>query len=394
MKPQKRIIVKSLTSFIALFILVVMSFGISGGCDSNGGNDGDNNPQTTPSPTLMPTPIPTPGPTPTPMPTPPPTPAPTEAPSGGSDVLVPGTLAETAESFDYIGDGVENQFLDYYAISFDEEQVATATRMELATRPAIVFFHGGAWILGDKTDVLNEQVIIDAAEMGGFHLISVGYRLVGPGPMGDNAVWPDQAHDANAAIRWIKQNAEMLGVDPDKLIIVGGSAGAHIASAVAMGPDVEGLLGSDNTEPPTSTDVALAFLIFGAYDFNMIVNDGLELIADETCELADLISVPALLLLFDCLPSINPFDPLDNCPQQSLDSASTVLHVDSTDPPSYLVHGRNDCVVPYQQTLGLETALDDNSVTNTTIIVPGGEHDVMSLMLDLDDMLSFIEDNL
>ncbi len=294
-------------------------------------------------------------------------------------------MAEVAQSFDYIGNGNQRQFLDYYGISFSEV-IEASTRMELAARPAIVFFHGGAWLFGSKEDV--DPILFTAAEMGGFNLISVGYRLASEDP------WPAQAHDANASIRWIKQNAEMLGVDPEKLIIVGGSAGAHIAAAVATGPDVEELQGPHNLVPATSADVALAFLIFGAYNFNTIANDGLELINDATCELEDLVSFPALLLLFDCPPSANIFDPLDNCSQQILDSASPVLQVDSSDPPSYLAHGRDDCVVPYQQTVELSDALDDAGVLIETMIVPNAGHDVMELMLDVDAMLRFIEDNL
>jgi acetyl esterase/lipase len=42
-------------------------------------------------------------------------------------------------------------------------------------RPALVFFYGGAWVAGDRGDV--DPFIFEAAEMAGFHLVSVGYRL-------------------------------------------------------------------------------------------------------------------------------------------------------------------------------------------------------------------------
>ena len=385
MKPQNKLILKSVTSVFAFLLLIVVSFGASGGCGgSDGNNNGNNNPQPTSTPPPTPVPTPTPTPAPTPSPTPVPTPTPTEAPD--TSILVPGTLAESPESFDYVGNGNQRQFLDFYGITFPDQQLATATRMELAARPAIVFFHGGAWILQSKENV--DPILFEAAEKGGFHLISVGYRLATEAP------WPAQAHDANAAVRWIKQNAEMLGVDPEKLIVVGGSAGAHIASAVAMGSDVQDLQGSENLVPPTTTDVAMAFLIFGAYNFNTIVQDGLDLIADNTCELTDLISVPALLLLLGCIESDNLFDPFSNCSQQSIDSASTILNVDSSDPPTYLAHGRDDCVIPYQQTEEMTDALDGAGVVIESMIVQNAGHDVMDLMLDVDAMLSFIEDYL
>jgi len=224
--------------------------------------------------------------------------------------------------------------------------------------------------------------------MAGFHVISVGYRLATEAP------WPAQIHDANAAVRWIKQNAAELGINPDKLIIIGGSAGAHIGATVAMASDIESLQGPHNIQPPTSTDVALAVLIFGAYELNMIVDEGLDLVDDGTCGLEDLApGLGALLLLLDCPVSLNIFDPLMNCTQEDLDSASPEIFVDSTDPPAYLVHGRDDCTVPYQQTNGLAMALDGAGVPFDSMIVEGGVHDVESLNLDAEDIISFIDQN-
>ncbi|MGB2691349.1 MAG: alpha/beta hydrolase [Thermodesulfobacteriota bacterium] len=370
------------TSLFALLLLVIVSFGITGGCsDSNNGND-----QAQPTPAPTPVPTPTPDPTPTPAPTPAPTPGP-----GGSILEPGGTISTVAETFDYVGNGNERQMLDYYAITGLDSQTASITTSEVGTRPALVFIHGGAWIFGDKGDVNDEEILFDAAEMGGFHLISIGYRLATEDP------WPAQIHDANAAIRWIKQNSEMLGIDPDRIIIVGGSSGAHIAAAVATASDIDELQGSQNLEPPTSTDVALAVLIFGAYDLNMIVDDGVELLEDGTCE-GDTIAtgiggIAGVLLLLDCSITFNLFDPLDGCAQQALDSASPELFVDSTDPPTFLAHGRDDCTVPHQQTIGMTNALDAAGVTFQSMIIPGGEHNTNSLNLSVDEILDFIDEN-
>lgn len=132
------------TSLLALLILVIVSFGIAGGCsDSDNNNDGGN-PQPTPTPTPAPTPGPTGGP---PVPTPTPTPGP-----GGSILEPGGTLADTPQTFDYVGNGNQRQMLDYYEISgLDSQSAALTTSNETdGTRPVIVFIHGGAWIVGDK----------------------------------------------------------------------------------------------------------------------------------------------------------------------------------------------------------------------------------------------------
>ncbi|GJM14922.1 MAG: hypothetical protein DHS20C13_02490 [Thermodesulfobacteriota bacterium] len=376
------------TSLFALLLLVIVSFGITGGCsDSDNNNDGGN-PQPTPAPTPAPTPTPTGGP---PVPTPAPTPAPTPGP-GGSILEPGGTLAGVAQIFDYVGNDNERQMLDYYEITGLASQTASlSTRGEEGTRPVIVFIHGGAWLFGDRGDVNDEEIIFDAAEMGGFHLISIGYRLA------TEDAWPAQIHDANAAIRWIKQNAPMLGIDPDKIILVGGSAGAHIGGAVAMASDIDELQGPHNLEPPTGTDIATAFLIFGAYNLNMIVDDGLDLVDDGTCEGGNLATSIAglggIILLLECDFPLNPLDPLGGCAQQDLDSASPELFVDSTDPPTYLAHGRDDCTVPYQQTLGMADVLGAAGVTFQSMIVEGGDHNTNSLNLSVDEILTFIDEN-
>ena len=67
--------------------------------------------------------------------------------------------------------------------------------------------------------------------------------------------------------------------------------------------------------------------------------------------------------------------------------------VDSTDPPAYLAHGRDDCTVPYQQTIGLAMALNGAGVPFDIMITEGGVHDVESLNLDVEDIISFIDQN-
>jgi len=366
-----------LEHLVALMCLTFLIFAIIS-CDSGEDNDGDGGSNPTPTPSMSPSPGPTSSPSPSPSPSPEPV---------GSIIEPGGTLAEVPESFDYVGDLNPRQSLDYYEITgLDSQAASIAARGIPGSRPALVFIHGGAWVLGDKGDV--DPLVFNAAELAGFHVISIGYRLA------TEAAWPAQIHDANDAIRWIKINSEMLGVDPDKLIIVGGSAGAHIGGAVAAASDILGLQGSHNLVPPTSTEVALAVLIFGAYNMNMIVDDGLDLVADMTCGAEDLgPGLAAVLLLLNCPPSFNILDPLDNCSQNSLDSSSPELFVDSSDPPMYLAHGRDDCTVPYQQTLGMTNAVDNAGLPFVEMIFEGGVHSVDSLDLSVDDIIEFIDEN-
>jgi fermentation-respiration switch protein FrsA (DUF1100 family) len=159
-----------------------------------------------------------------------------------------------------------------------------------------------------------------------------------------------------------------------------------------MASDIEELQGPDNLEPPTSTDVALAILVFGAYNLNMIVDDGADLVSDGICMVEDLLGIAAVLILLDCPPSLNPLDPFMNCAQEDLDSASPEMFLDSMDPPTYLAHGRDDCTVPYQQTVGMAMALDGAGVPFSSMIVEGGVHSFDSLNLSVEEIINFIID--
>ncbi|WP_035695662.1 alpha/beta hydrolase [Bradyrhizobium liaoningense] len=99
--------------------------------------------------------------------------------------------------------------------------------------PALVFFHGGGWVIGDldSHDVVCRQL---AAE-GALIVISVDYRLA------PEHKFPAAADDAIAATKWIAAHARDLGVDASRLSIGGDSAGGNLAAVVALAaPDAGG----------------------------------------------------------------------------------------------------------------------------------------------------------
>ncbi len=90
--------------------------------------------------------------------------------------------------------------------------------------PTVVFIHGGGWVAGDKSDFSGYYATVAFA---GFNVASINYRLARPGD--PSTYWNAQLQDAQLAIRWLRENAVKLRIDPSRIAAVGDSSGAHLA---------------------------------------------------------------------------------------------------------------------------------------------------------------------
>jgi arylformamidase len=96
--------------------------------------------------------------------------------------------------------------------------------------PTVVWVHGGAWSLGDKANQLGDK--IRWANGLGFTLVSVNYRLTVEG-LATPVRYPDHNDDVAAAVRWLEANGPAFGADPNRMALMGHSAGASIVASVA-----------------------------------------------------------------------------------------------------------------------------------------------------------------
>lgn len=104
---------------------------------------------------------------------------------------------------------------------------------ETDKRPAIVFFFGGGWTNGSP-----KQFEEDAKHLASRGMVAVraDYRVKSRQP----TVTPkDCVEDAKSAMRYVRQNAAKLGIDPDRIVASGGSAGGHIAACTTLTPGLD-----------------------------------------------------------------------------------------------------------------------------------------------------------
>ena len=163
-------------------------------------------------------------------------------------------------------------------------------------RAAAVFFFGGGWVGGAPAQFFPHSRYLSSR---GMVAISAQYRT-----RGSHGTTPRECvADGKAAVRWIREHAAELGVDPDRIAAGGGSAGGHVAAATGV---INGLEGKGENTAVSSK--------------------------------------PNALLLF------NPVTDLSGRSGrwgEDPESGSPLQHVDAQDPPAILFHGKADRTVPF-----------------------------------------------
>ncbi len=124
-------------------------------------------------------------------------------------------------------------------------------------RGVVVFVHGGYWDSGDKSEY---PFVADSFTNQGFITVIANYRLV------PEVTFPSYAEDVALAVKWVFDNIVNYGGDPEKVFLMGHSAGAHIAALVAYD---ERYLEAVGATPKLAGFVGLA----GPYDFLPLAPD-------------------------------------------------------------------------------------------------------------------------
>lgn len=207
--------------------------------------------------------------------------------------------------------------------------------------PLVMYIHGGGWTSGHtrQSGVLADfPKVLASLAAEGFTVASLEYRLA------DEARFPAQLQDSNAALRFLRAHAAEYRIDPKRVGVWGGSAGGHLAALTAV------TCRNTMLDPKAATDgcVQAAVTWYGVYDFAGMAAGG---------------SAPSKLLGCD-----------GACPADKTAMVSPVTYIDSKDPPFLLIHGDDDHVVPVTQSRIGAAALRKAGVPVETLYIPGVDH--------------------
>jgi len=235
--------------------------------------------------------------------------------------------------------------------------------------PVVVYIHGGALIFGSRAD-LPKPTIAPFKKVG-YWVISIDYRLA------PETQLPDIINDVRDALDWVRgAGAKQFGYDPDKLIIIGGSAGGYLTL----------MTGTFERKPK---------VLVPLYGYGDLLGDWYRkpsphylkqpLISPEEAQNAmwdtprSEARMPDRWAIYLRARQLGTWTSLVsgldiNTQRRLVEKFCPIRNITDDFPPTILLHGDQDSDVPYEQSLDMYNALRKRGVTTELLTYAGGEH--------------------
>jgi alpha-L-fucosidase 2 len=214
--------------------------------------------------------------------------------------------------------------------------------------PAVIIVHGGAWVTGDRKR--SVQPLFAPLSNAGFAWFSISYRLASTGDadsissgIASAALLGAAVDDVRDAVGYVKRRAADYRVDPNRIALIGESAGGQLASMAALKPTTEG---------PVAAVVAFY----------------------SPSNLANL--VQTMKQIPDSIRQAVKGTPFEDLLMATLRGLSPINWVRRDSPPFLLIHGTQDGVVPFEQSVDMCNAMRKAGAACDLYPVDGGGHGV------------------
>jgi acetyl esterase/lipase len=212
--------------------------------------------------------------------------------------------------------------------------------------PTLVFYHGGGWVLGTKEAAA--MTIMPWLEMG-WNVVNVEYR------MAKVALAPAAVEDCTCALRFVVSKAKDYGIDVNKIVVSGESAGGHLALAVGMIPESAGFSrecagGAFRASETAIPKVAAIINWYG-------ITDVAEMLEGPNARDYAVQWLGSMANRKEVAKSVSP-----------------LTYVRAGLPPILTIQGDADPIVPYSQNVRLHEALTKAGAKNELFPIAGGGH--------------------
>jgi acetyl esterase/lipase len=219
--------------------------------------------------------------------------------------------------------------------------------------PVLIAVHGGGWQGGNRKFYTYWGPYL---ARNGYAVFSIEYRLMKPGVK----TYPGAVYDTKAAIQYVRANAVELGIDPDRIGMIGDSAGAHLSALVALAGDGPQFSTEYRSDPhaAVSAKVKAVVGVYGVYD--MLAQWEHDLVSRPRDNIGE--------KFLGAAPHTN---------RKVFFEASPISYatVDKNTTRFLLVHGTNDDVVdPATQSTAFLNALKQAGFFARTVVIPGAGH--------------------
>ena len=211
--------------------------------------------------------------------------------------------------------------------------------------PTLLYFHGGGWVAGNKESA--SLTFLPFLAMG-WNVVNVEYR---PAKV---SLAPAAVQDSLCALRWVYRNSKEYNVDTSRLVLMGNSAGGHLALIAGMIPASASL----DSPCPGSEELKVAAIVnwYGITDVN-------ELLSGANVRNFAVTWLGGMSNREEIARQVSP-----------------LAYVRAGLPPIISIQGDADPIVPYSQNVRLHQALDKAGVRNELVTIPGGKHGGFSNM--------------